>query len=94
MARRILSVWLPRLASDAALRRLGAHLGAEPGPFAVVARQGPAEVLACLNRAAEGAGLRRGQPLSEARALVPGLITRAQTDLAPLRRGLVRWAGR
>jgi protein ImuB len=94
MARRILSVWLPRLASDAALRRLGARLGAQPGPFAVVGRRGPAEVLVCLNRAAEAAGLGRGQPLSEARALCPGLVTRPEADLTHLRRGLVRWAGR
>lgn len=94
MARRILSVWLPRLASDAALRRLGLRLGADPGPFAVVARRGPAEVLACLNPAAERAGLRRGLALSEARALCPGLVTRPEADLGGLRRGLVRWAGR
>jgi protein ImuB len=94
MARRILSVWLPRLASDAALRRSGAHLGPEPGPFAVIGRRGPAEVLVCLTPAARRAGLARGQPLSEARALCPGLLTRPEADLAPLRRALVRWAGR
>lgn len=94
MVRRILSVWLPRLASDAALRRLGAHRGAEPGPFAVVGRRGPAEVLVCLNPAAVAAGLGRGQLLSEARALCPGLVTRPEADLTHLRRGLVRWAGR
>lgn len=94
MPRRILSVWLPRLASDAALRRLGRGLGDEIGPFAVAARRGPAEVLICLNPAALKAGLRRGQALSEARALCPALITRAEMDLGPLRARLIRWAGR
>jgi len=94
MPRRILSVWLPRLASEAALRRLGARLGGETGPFAVVARRGAAEVLVCLSPAATRAGLRRGQPLSEARALCPALLTRAEVDLAPLRGSLIRWAGR
>jgi protein ImuB len=92
MPRRILSVWLPRLASDAALRRSGAHLGTDPGPFAVIGRRGPAEVLVCLNPAGQRAGLRRGQPLSEARALCPALITRPEGDLTPLRRALTRWA--
>jgi protein ImuB len=94
MIRRILSVWLPRLASESALRRLGARLGDDMGPFAVVARRGAAEVLVCLSPAAGRAGLRRGQPLSEARALCPALLTRAEADLTPLRRSLVRWAGR
>jgi len=92
MARRILSVWLPRLASDAALRRMGGRLGGGLGPLAVVGRRGPAEVLVCLTPEARAAGLRRDQPLSEARALCPGLLTRPETDLAPLRRQLVRWA--
>jgi protein ImuB len=92
MPRRILSVWLPRLTSDAALRRSGVHLGADPGPFAVIGRRGPADVLVCLNPAGLKAGLRRGQPLSEARALCPALITRPEADLTPLRRALTRWA--
>lgn len=92
MSRRILSVWLPRLASDAALRQMGARLGGDPGPFAVAGRRGPAEVLVCLNQQAQAAGLRRGQNLAEARALAPALLTRPETDLAGLRRSLVRWA--
>lgn len=94
MSRRILSVWLPRLASEAAQRRLGGQLGGDIGPFAVIARRGAAEVLICLSPAATRTGLRRGQPLSEARALCPALLTRAEVDLAPLRRSLIRWAGR
>jgi protein ImuB len=90
MARRVLSLCLPRLASDLALRRLGA----ETGPFAMVARQGRGDVLACLNPAAQARGLRRGQALSEARALLPGLTTRPH-DPAALQRALIalrRWA--
>jgi len=94
MARRILSVWLPRLASDRALRQLEGRLGGMTGPFAVVGRRGPAEALVCLNPAARAAGLRRDQPLSEARALCPALVTRPEVDLAPLLRALTRWAGR
>jgi protein ImuB len=90
MARRILSLWLPRLASDRALRRTGA----EGLPLAVVERRGPAEVLACLTPGAEAMGLRRGQPLAEARALAPALITRpAEPEgQAQLLAALARWA--
>lgn len=92
MSRRILSIWLPRLISEAALRQMGARLGDDPGPFGVVGRRGPAELLICLNPAAEAAGLRRFQPLSEARALVPALLTRPEAELAGLRQALIRWA--
>jgi protein ImuB len=44
--------------------------------LAVIEKRGPAEVLACLSPAAEALGLTRGQPLAEARALAPGLVTR------------------
>lgn len=90
MTRQILSLWLPRLASDLAQRRLGEA----NAPLAIVARQGRGDVLACVNPPAQAAGLRAGQALSDARALVPGLITRPQ-DLAAQARavaGLRRWA--
>jgi len=51
--RRIIVIWLPRLQSDLALRRLGLD-----APFAVVDRQRGAERLVCLNARAEGLGWR------------------------------------
>lgn len=89
MARRVLSLWLPRFSSDLVLRRRGGV-----GPLAVVARQGGGEVLACLDTVAVAAGLRRGQPLSEARALVPGLLTRPDDPVGQARalEALRRWA--
>lgn len=90
MPRCVLSLCLPRLASDLALRRLPD----EVGPFALIARQGRGDVLACLNAAAQSQGLRRGQVLSEARALLPSLLTRPH-DPETQRRALTalrRWA--
>ena len=69
--RRIIVIWLPRLQSDLALRRLGLD-----APFAVVDRQRGAERLVCLNARAEGLGLARGMGLADARALCPDLLTR------------------
>ena len=66
MARRILSLWLPRLASEMSLRRRP-----HDGPFALSLRAGNADHLHCLNRAAEKAGLHRGMPLVDARAICP-----------------------
>ncbi|WP_323035423.1 DNA polymerase Y family protein [Pararhodobacter sp.] len=94
MTRRVLSLCLPRLASDLALRRSGE----DTGPFALIARQGRGDVLACLNAAAQAQGLRRGQVLSEARALLPTLLTRPHEPeiqrraLAALRRWALRYA--
>jgi protein ImuB len=90
MTRRILSLWLPRLASERALRRAGAGDVA----LAVIEKRGPAEVLACLSPAAEALGLKRGQPLAEARALAPGLVTRPADPAgqAQLLAALNRWA--
>lgn len=91
MARRLLSIWFPRLASDAALRDRPVD-----GPFALVARAGNADHLHCLNAAASREGLARGMALADARALCPDLSTRP-ADLA--REGaalstLIRWAVR
>jgi protein ImuB len=90
MARRILSLWLPRLASERVLRRAGI----DSLPLAIVEKRGSAEVLTCLSPAAEGMGLRRGQPLAEARALAPGLLTRPADPegQAQLLAALNRWA--
>jgi protein ImuB len=90
-ARRILSLWFPRLASDRWLRRLTC-----PGPFAVVARAGRGDHLHCLTAAAEAAGLSRGMALADARAVCPALVTRP-ADLAgeaAFLARLARWAGR
>ncbi|WP_417599259.1 Y-family DNA polymerase [Pararhodobacter oceanensis] len=94
MTQCVLSLCLPRLASELALRRAGEA----QGDFAMVARQGRGDVLACLNAAAQEQGLRRGQALSEARALLPGLLTQPYDPVAPrrallaLRRWVLRYA--
>ncbi|MBI6629934.1 Y-family DNA polymerase [Pontibaca salina] len=91
MARRLLSIWFPRLASETALRRRPVE-----GPFALVHRSGNVDHVCCLNRAAETQGLQRGMALADARAICPGLITRP-ADLvreAAALAGLRRWAGR
>ena len=85
-------MWFPRLASDRALRGCPVE-----GPFALVARQGNAERLHCLNIAAEQAGLHRGMGLADARAFCPELISRPARPeqdarfLAALRRWATRW---
>jgi protein ImuB len=90
--RRLLCLWFPRLASDRALR------GRDGGdaPFAIVARKGNADRLACLNTAAERHGLARGMTLADARALCPVLVTEpaAPDRDAALLGALHRWAGR
>ena len=91
MARRLLSIWFPRLASDWSLR-----LRPIEGPFALTHRSGNADHLHCVNVAAIARGLRRGMALADARAICPDLATRA-ADLAAEAAALAslhRWAGR
>ena len=89
---RVLSLWFPRFAAERALR-------AEPGlgtrPLAVVADRRGLLLLASLTAAAEAGGLRRGMALGDARAILPGLVTRPADAAADARaRGaLRRWAG-
>ncbi|HYH21558.1 MAG TPA: DNA polymerase Y family protein [Azospirillum sp.] len=71
MARRILSLWLPRLTTDAWTRRRPED-GARP-VAAVLAERGR-QVVAAVNRVAGLAGVRPGQTLADARAIEPGLI--------------------
>ncbi|MEZ5750908.1 MAG: DNA polymerase Y family protein [Paracoccaceae bacterium] len=89
MEKRILSLHFPRLSSDLVLRRLRGAAGA----LAIVVRRGRGDVLACLTATAEAQGLRRGQSLTEARILLPGLVTRPHDPRPPARalRALRRW---
>ncbi|MBJ3763270.1 DNA polymerase Y family protein [Maribius pontilimi] len=91
--RRILSLWFPRLGAERLLRL---ERPVEDAPFAVVADRGQMQVLSSLNRAASAAGLRRDQPLADAQAMCPGLITRWQNARAEEAFLLVlrRWAGK
>jgi len=92
-ARRILSLWFPRLGAERLLR---ARRGLPEPAFAVVGTVANRQGLVALNAGAEAAGLYRGQPLADARAICPALVTAPQDHhgearfLATLR----RWAGR
>lgn len=91
--RRILSLWFPRMAAERHLRR---RRDALPPPFAVVADRGGAQILASLDARAEAAGLRQGQPLRDATAMCPALVTRPADPLseAAFLTLLRRWAGK
>lgn len=92
-ARRILSLWFPRLAAERWLRILRLTL---PMPFAVVAEAAGAQVLVSLTPEAEAAGLHAGQPLRDAMAMCPGLLTRPADPMAEASflAALRRWAGK
>jgi protein ImuB len=96
--RRILSLWFPRLAAERVLRlhRHGLPLDLGPQPFAIVADDHGAQILSSLNLAAEHAGLSLGQPLRDATAMCPGLLTRAADPLreAEFLTHLRRWAAK
>lgn len=91
--RRILSLWFPRLGAERALRMRPL---ASLEPFAVVGDRNGAQVLASLNALAERAGLARGQPLRDASAMCPGLVTVPDDPLgaASFLTALRRWAGK
>ncbi len=91
--RRILSLWFPRLAADRIVRRRGDVV---PGPLAVVGDRNGAQVLVSLSVEAEAAGLSMGQPLRDATAICPALLTVPADPLAEARFLLTlrRWAGR
>ncbi len=91
--RRILSLWFPRLAAE---RRLRARRVVLPMPFAVVGDVGGAQVLTSLNDEASAAGLRAGQPLRDATAMCPGLVTVPADPVgdAGFLAALRRWAGK
>lgn len=92
-ARRILSLWFPRLGAERLLRRA---VGPGTRPFAVVETEAQREILVSLSPEAAAAGLMRGQTLREARALCPDLATMPRNPAAEAAflNALARWAGR
>ena len=69
--RRVISLWLPRFATDRICR---AQTALTDKPFAVFDAAEQRVVLTAVNRHAEHAGLRPGMALSDARAILPTLI--------------------
>jgi len=92
-SRRILSVWFPRLGAERLLRAAG---GDDGRPFAVVRETGNLQLLSSLSAAASAAGLKPGQPLRDARAMCPELLTRLQNPQqeAAFLSTIRRWAGK
>ena len=91
--RRILSLWFPRLGAERLLRLDPDVLET---PFAVVEDRGGMQVLSSLSQAASAAGLTRGQPLRDAHAMCPALLTRARHPRveAQFLTVIRRWAGK
>ena len=91
--RRVISLWLPRLATDRLCR-------AEPAwrdrPLALVRDARGRLQLTAVNRAAERAGLRPGMALANARAMLPRLATTAAEPARDARAlaALAEWCGR
>ena len=91
--RRILSLWFPRLAAERLLRM---ESGLVDAPFAVVEDRGNMQMLSSLSVIASEAGLTPGQPLRDAQAMCPELITRLANPMVELQflACLRRWAGK
>ena len=89
--RRVVSLWLPRFATDRLHRAAGRDSRRAPPLATVEAREGRL-LLVGLDRGASAAGLRCGQPLGDARAILPSLRT-APADPAAENRALRRLAG-
>ena len=91
MARRVLSLWLPRLPLD---RRIRLGDSRTDGPFAIIAEIKNAWRLTYVNAPARKAGVAEGLSLPDARAICPDLLTEP-ADLVregALLRALWRWA--
>ena len=91
--KRILSLWFPRLGAERLLRALR---GLPDVPFAVIEQAGSAQRIASVSVPAQAAGLYPGQPLRDALAICPALMTQARDVAAEAAflTGLRRWAGR
>lgn len=90
--RRVLSLWFPRLSAERVMRREGL---ATDAPMAVLRDTGNMQVIHSMNAASDAQGLSLGQPMRDAMAMCPDLVTRLANlpqDAAFLAL-LRRWAG-
>lgn len=93
MTRRILSLWLPRLATDRIIRRQPAWRNR---PLVTMIGQRGRLIVTATNRAAEAVGIFSGMAVADARAIEPGL-TVVDADPSDDGRTLERiadWCGR
>ena len=75
--RRVVSLYLPSWPTDRLRRKLG-HAAPPPEvPLVLVGRVGRRRLVTAADAAARAAGLHAGMPATQARALVPGLVTAA-----------------
>ncbi len=91
--KRILSLWFPRMGAEQVLRQMR---GTYDGPLAIVDEDHNMQVVSSLSAAAAAEGLNVGQPLRDAQAMCPALLTRqrnAQAEAGFLM-ALRRWAGK
>ena len=103
--RRVISVWLPRFATErlTAAERQGKPAGPASGaskparrPRVLLRQEGGCLLLAAVDARAAAAGLAPGLPLADARALQPGLDTAEHDPIADARAltALAAWCGR
>jgi protein ImuB len=89
-SRRIVALWLPRLSTDRLQRRWKAKEAEcapspEAPPLVTVAKAENALRLSAVDRKATALGLSIGQPLANARAMVPALTVMAANEPADLK---------
>lgn len=91
--RRILSLWFPRLGAERLIRM---ERGTFDAPLAVLRDTGQMQVICSLSVQAELEGLTLGQPLRDAQAMCPHLITRLRNRQGEetFMKVLTRWAGK
>ncbi len=96
MTQRVISVFLPRWPTDRLARMHGKAAPSPDTPIIMVGRIGRRRAVAHMNLAAAKAGLRLGQAIAHATAMVPGLVLHdldPDGDNAALQR-LALWAQR
>jgi protein ImuB len=101
ITRRIVALWFPRLPTDRLQRRgkiLKAHSGSfsEVPPLAIVKKINNALCLSAVDRKAASLGLAMGQPLANARAMLPALkvVTANEPADVKLLTRIADWCGR